>query len=119
MAESSLITDPVAIDGSGDAPTTRPSLSRSLVHGCRRLGAFITSASDWLFGAFALTVGLSVLATTPIAQFLSLGYLLESSARVARTGRLWAGFVGVRKASRVGSIAIGVCLFLLPLQLLS
>jgi hypothetical protein len=50
---------------------------------------------------------------------LTFGYLLEASGRVARTGRLRAGLVGVRKASRMGSMVIGVWLFLLPLQLVS
>ena len=35
----------------------------------------------------------------PLAQFLSLGYFLESSARVARTGRLRDGLIGVRRAA--------------------
>jgi hypothetical protein len=79
----------------------------------------IASIADWLFGAVALTIGLAVLSAIPIAQLLSFGYLLEAAGRVARSGRLRSGLVGVRKASRVGSIVIGVYLFLLPLELLS
>ena len=79
----------------------------------------IASTVDWLFGAAALTVGLSFLATYPLLQMLSLGYLLEASGRIARTGRLRDGFVGVRKASRVGSIVFGAWLVLLPLRLVS
>ena len=79
----------------------------------------MASASDWVFGAVALTLGLSVLAATPVAQFLSFGYLLEAGARVARSGRLRDGFVGIRKASRLGSIIVGVYLFLGPLLLIS
>ena len=85
----------------------------------RWLGRAIASASDWVFGAVALTVGLSVLSSAPVAQFLAFGYLLEAGGRVARSGRLRDGLVGVRKASRVGSIVVGVWLFLLPLQLVS
>jgi hypothetical protein len=77
------------------------------------------SVSEWLFGAFALTVGLAFLAAIPIAQFLALGYLLEASGRIGRTGRLRNGFVGVRKAARLGSIVLGTWLMLFPLRLVS
>jgi hypothetical protein len=59
-------------------------------------------------------LGLSILAALPIIQFLSLGYFLESSARVARSGRIRDGFVGVRKAARVGGITAGIWLSLVP-----
>src|SRR5271165_3375883 len=55
-----------------------------------------------------------MLAALPIVQFLSLGYFLESSARVARSGRLRDGFVGVRKAARVGGVAAGIWISLVP-----
>lgn len=76
------------------------------------------SAAEWVFGVGALVVGLSILAAVPIVQFLSFGYLLEVSARVARTGRLRDGFIGVRKASRIGRTAIGIGLCLLPIWLI-
>jgi hypothetical protein len=74
---------------------------------------------DWLFGCVALFVGLAVLATLPGLQLLSLGYLLEVSGRVAREGRLAAGFVGVRKAARLGGIVLGTWLLLWPLRFVS
>ncbi len=79
-----------------------------LVHAAARL-------ADWVFGALALIVGLAVLATIPVVQLLSLGYLLEVSGRVARSGRLREGFVGVRKAARLGRIVLGVTLLMTPL----
>ncbi|HET6879087.1 MAG TPA: hypothetical protein VFI31_02965 [Pirellulales bacterium] len=85
----------------------------------RRAARLIRSMADWLFGAAALIVGLSFLATYPLLQMLSLGYLLEASGRIARTGRLRDGFVGVRKASRLGSLVFGAWLVLLPLRLVS
>ncbi|HWB13560.1 MAG TPA: DUF4013 domain-containing protein [Pirellulales bacterium] len=85
----------------------------------RRAARLILSATDWLFGAAALVVGLSFLSTYPLLQMLSLGYLLEVSGRIARTGRLRDGFVGVRKASRLGSIAFGTWAVLLPLRFVS
>lgn len=78
-----------------------------------------SSAAEWLFGAAALILGLSFLSAYPLLQMLSLGYLLESSGRVARSGRLRDGLVGVRKAARVGSILFGVWLMLWPLRFTS
>lgn len=77
------------------------------------------SGVEWLFGAATLTVGLAVLAAIPVVQFLSLGYLLEASGRIARSGRLRDGFLGVRQAARVGSMVLGIWLMLLPLRLLA
>lgn len=85
----------------------------------RRAAPAIASAVDWLFGAGALILGLAFLAAVPGLQLLSLGYLIEVSGRVAATGRLAAGFVGVRQASRLGSIVLGTWLWLLPLRYLS
>jgi hypothetical protein len=83
----------------------------------RWIAGAIGSASEWVFGALALGLGLAVLAATPVAQFLSLGYLLEAEGRVARSGRLRDGLVGVRRAARVGSIVLGAWLWLLPVLL--
>ena len=71
------------------------------------------------FGIAVLIGGLAVLATIPVLQFLSLGYLLEAGGRVARTGRLRDGFIGIRKAARVGTIVAATWLLLLPLRLVS
>jgi hypothetical protein len=93
-----------------------PIPKRSLL---RRMREAIGSASEWLFGAFALVIGLAILSATPILQLLSFGYLLESGGRVARTGRLRDAFIGIRRAARLGSMAIGCSLTLLPLQLIA
>lgn len=84
-----------------------------------RIAATAARAADWLFGVATLIVGVSILATIPIVQLLSLGYLLEVSGRVAREGRLRAGFVGVRQAARLGRIALGVTILLVPLWIAS
>jgi hypothetical protein len=78
----------------------------------------LASAAEWLFGLASLVVGLATLAALPVLQFLSLGYLLESSARVARTGRLRDGFVGVRRAARIGGITVGIWLATVPAWLI-
>ncbi|MGY8644120.1 MAG: hypothetical protein ACKVJU_23870 [Verrucomicrobiales bacterium] len=74
---------------------------------------------DWLMGVVALICGLAILAVIPILNFLSLGYLLEVSGRIARTGRFKAGFIGIRKASAVGSLVVGTWLVLLPVRFVS
>ncbi|MCB1228905.1 MAG: DUF4013 domain-containing protein [Verrucomicrobiae bacterium] len=77
----------------------------------------LKSALDWVFGLGAIVVGLAVLSVVPVLNLFSLGYLLEASGRVARTGRFRDGFVGVRKASVLGSVVIGGWLVLLPAQI--
>jgi hypothetical protein len=79
----------------------------------------LTSGMEWLFGVAVLFVGLAALATIPVLQLLSLGYLLESAARVARSGRLREAFIGVRTAARLGGIVVFAWLFLLPVRFVS
>ncbi len=79
----------------------------------------VLSGLEWCFGLLALVAGLALLAAVPVLQFLSFGYLLEVSGRIARTGRLSEGLIGVRRAARVGSVVLGTWLFLLPLRYLA
>jgi hypothetical protein len=65
-----------------------------------------------------MLVILALLATVPLLQFLSLGYLLEASGRVALSGRLRDGLIGIRQAARVGSLVLGTWVCLLPLRFL-
>ncbi|TWT30747.1 DUF4013 domain-containing protein [Blastopirellula retiformator] len=74
---------------------------------------------EWLFGLVSIVVLLAILATIPIANMLSLGYLLEVSGRIARTGKFSEGFIGIRKAARLGSIALGTWLLFWPLRFLA
>ncbi len=85
----------------------------------RRVVYFLGSCFEWLFGLMSLFLGLAVLATIPIVQFISLGYLLEVSGRITRGGRLRDGFFGIRRAARIGSFIFGAWLWLLPLRLIS
>ncbi len=77
------------------------------------------SMADWVFGCFSLVLGLAILSVIPLLNFLSLGYLLHVSGRVATTGRLRDGFVGVRKASVLGSFVAGTWLVLWPVRYVS
>jgi hypothetical protein len=72
-----------------------------------------------LFGFVALVVGLAVTATVPGLQPLVLGYLLEASARVGRSGRLRDGFIGLEPAARAGAIVVGTAVCFVPAWFLS
>ena len=84
-----------------------------------RYGRKLGRLFEWCFGFVALMVGLAVLAAIPIVQFLTLGYLLDSGGRFARTGRFCEAFIGIRLAARLGGIVLACWLFLLPVRLLS
>lgn len=79
----------------------------------------IGSVVEWIFGALTLIGTLAVCSVVPFLNFLSLGYLLEVSGRVARTKRLRDGFVGVRKAAVFGRIIFGSWLMLWPARFVS
>ena len=79
----------------------------------------IGSAVEWLLGAGTLLVGLAILATVPIVQFLTLGYLLEAAGRVGRRGRLRDAWIDVRRAATVGKIVVGCWLWWLPTRLMA
>ena len=90
-----------------DAPTRRaPWPARGAL--------LVLSAAEWCFGVVSLFVGLAILAALPVAQFLSLGYLLEASGRIARSGRLRDGALGVRPAARVGGVVLGCWVWFWP-----
>ncbi len=84
-----------------------------------QLWGMICSGIEWLFGFASVIAGLALLASIPIVQFLSLGYLLEVSGRITRTGKFSAGFIGIRPAARLGSILLGTWLMLWPIRLVS
>ena len=80
---------------------------------------FTAWLSDLVFGLGSLLLFLSVLAAVPPLNFLALGYLLEAEGRVARTGRIAVCLPLLPLASRLGSIAFGLWLWLLPIRWLS
>ncbi len=111
MDNLSILEPPVA---TVEAP---PSPPQRLPDRLRRAVAGVGSVVGWGFGAASMVVGLAVLAALPVAQFLTLGYFLEASGRVGRTGRVRDGWIGVRRAGRVGAIVAGCYLSTLPLQI--
>ncbi len=85
----------------------------------QRIGRGIHSAIGWCFGMLSLIGGLAVISVIPVVNLLSLGYLLHVSGTIARTGRLRDGFIGVRRAGRLGGIVLGTWLVLWPARLLA
>lgn len=77
-------------------------------------------ATSWivqlLFGLASLFLMLVVLAAIPLLNFLALGYLLEAEGRVARTGKLRYCFPLLPLAPRLGSIFLGMWLWLWPIR---
>jgi hypothetical protein len=74
---------------------------------------------EWLFGLASVIGTLAVLAAIPIVNFVTLGYLLEASGRVARSGRLRDGFIDMPKFARIGSLVAGTWLWLWLPRLMS
>lgn len=85
----------------------------------RRVVRAIGSGLDWAFGLISLLIGLALLSIVPFLNFLSLGYLIHASGRVAATGKLRSGLVGIRKASILGSFFLGAWLVSLPVRIVS
>ena len=67
---------------------------------------------EWMFGLASVIGCLAVLAAVPILNFISLGYLLEASGRVARSGRVREAFIDMPKFARIGSLIAGTWLWL-------
>ncbi len=91
----------------------------------RRPGIFRRSLG-WLgrlirdtWGVVSVVVLLAVLAAIPVLNFAALGYLLSAEGRLARGGRLRDGIPLMEIAPRLGSIALGVWLWTIPLRFLS
>lgn len=105
-----FVAEPVSNDA-----TRRPTAARWFFKAWSGL-CFVV---HWLFGLLSLVIVLSVLATIPLLQFLSLGYFLEATGRIARSGRIRDGFIGIDKFARIGSVALGTFVVMLPVRLFS
>lgn len=112
---------PLPVEPTSSALPPLPPAAPPLTPPLARVGMWSKAVGvvSWLFGVFSLVVGLAVVATVPVVQLVSLGYLLESQGRVARSRRFRDGFPGRRQAARLGGIVIGAGLWLLPLWAIS
>ena len=77
------------------------------------------AAIGWCFGLVCLIAGLAVVAAIPLVNLVGLGYLLFACGHIASTGRFRDGFVGVRRAGRLGGAILGVWLVLWPARMLA
>lgn len=79
----------------------------------------IRSAVEKAFGCVSIVVVLAIMANIPIIQFLSFGYLLETSGRIGRTGKFFSGIMLADAASRIGRFLLGTWLCFWPARLVS
>jgi hypothetical protein len=84
-----------------------------------RLWYGVCAVLEWLFGLVSLLATLALLAAIPIVNFITLGYLLDASGSVARSGRVRDGFVDISKFARIGSLVAGTWVCLLIPRLIS
>jgi len=108
-----IADDPRALGGDG-GPGGEPAKRRSF---WRRWAMSVAGFVETLFGCVSLCVLLAIVATLPVLQLMSLGYLLEVSSRVSHSGRVRDGLFGAQKAARVGAILLGLWLLTFPLRL--
>lgn len=73
---------------------------------------------DAFVGFLALLFSLALVSAIPFLNLLSLGYLLEGSGRVARSGRIRDGFPGLYGFSRLGKALVAAWFLALPARLL-
>lgn len=87
--------------------TPRPSPAR----------ATIGRGFDAAIGFATLVPVLAVISAVPVLNLLSLGYLLEVSGRIARSGRIRDGWVGLAGFAAFGKIVAAVWIAALPVRL--
>jgi hypothetical protein len=91
---------------------------RDAISSGRRCLSVVARAGDRLLGFVGIVFSLATISAVPFLNLLSLGYLLEASARVAESGRLRDGFVGLGRFSHGARIFLAGWLWFLPVRLL-
>lgn len=67
--------------------------------------------------AFLFLLGLlSVTASLPVGNVLTLGYLMEVQGRMARNGKFRSALFLLPEAQRLGTIALGIALWMIPVH---
>ena len=98
-------------------------IDADIVHSHRswpfRIADALSTAAKFSFGVISMIGILAVMAAIPFVNLLTYGYLLEVSGRVARTGKFKAGFIGLPAASKIGQIALGTVVCMLPAYFIS
>lgn len=84
-----------------------------------RLFNSISTFGSRIFGIVSIVILLAITASIPILQFISFGYLIEVSGRLARQRTFRDAMIGLSKASQLGSVIVGCWLTCLPVRFLS
>ncbi len=84
----------------------------------RRAYRWIRNGFDLVFGLAVILVCLAAMSAIPVLHFISLGYLLEASARIARSGRWRDGLIGLRAAAWLGKVIAASWVIFLPIRVL-
>lgn len=87
-----------------------------------RIRRVVLRIQDWaesVLGAMTLVAVLAAISAVPFLNLLSLGYFLEASARVSRSGRLREGWIGLSGFAAAGRWLLCTWLWLLPLRLIA
>jgi hypothetical protein len=119
---ANVVEGPSVVPVSGTIETRTITTARVRSWPIRIMFGMYAAIASFLHGAFgvaSIIAALSVLASIPILNLLSLGYLLEVSGRVGKTGKISEALVGIHKASRVGSIIVCAWIVMLPARFLS
>jgi hypothetical protein len=95
-------------------PSTAPEPGRIV----RRFFSSLSRGGNLLLGFSSIVISLAVISAIPVLNLLSLGYLLEASARVGRSGRLRDGLIGLKRFAVGGRIVLACWLWILPLRLI-
>ncbi|MDA1018342.1 MAG: hypothetical protein O3A00_28290 [Planctomycetota bacterium] len=125
LAIDEFIDEPLEIEAFGDSLELTDFVSSDafgvmqpfpnpLRHPLQMLGWLIRNG----FGVMSLLLLLAIVAAIPIVNLLALGFLLEAQARVIRTGKIRHGFPLIALAPRIGMIAVGIGVWMLPVWLL-
>lgn len=83
-----------------------------------RARLWFSRAFDNVIGFLTLVGLLAIVSAIPVLNLMSLGYLLEASARVARSGKFRDGFIGLPLLASLGKVAFGVWIWTLPIRLI-
>ncbi|MEM6916923.1 MAG: hypothetical protein AAF491_10190, partial [Verrucomicrobiota bacterium] len=100
-----------------DPPSSDAAVFRGKASFTQRLFAGLGRGFDRLIGCVSMVLGLAIVSAIPVLNLLSLGFLLEASARVARSGKLRSGFPGLSFFSRSGKVVLGIWVWTLPIRL--
>lgn len=88
-------------------------------HPWRKPLSFLHWIYEVIFGLVSLILFLAIIAAIPVVNIYVLGYFLDVQGKVARTGKISRGFPLLAITPRLGTIVLGIWLFLWPIRILS